>query len=571
MQEEILEFIKANKLTPFTDVSFKTDLSLYKTKQAKAIAQKVVTKVSNFTFKQTKSLWSLFTKTTDDKTIHKRQQFFNSFSPSTKEFLSEVQHQSSTWKIPYGSVVVTEDEKTYSYLKSEQIPCQLLLSQIDLEDLHTYDIVQVINVEKYTLILEEFENTVFYKNKEDVYVERHLKTLSAHESLLHIIDKNIGYFQSLKEPLTEVLHKLLPLLNILHYKQTKIDKQDLLNKIKQINQDIEAEIKTMSLEGESILNLLTKKEYPPKLIELIDQKINESGFPKDFFTKNIPITCDEEAFTEYEKNQQKSTFLNIANQIKNNAQDIKNIPDYIRTLHSYLLLYDFLSTLTVYNQNKTLPSINTTLQITSASNLFLENPTLIDFKLDKTHQCSILTGANSGGKTTLLEHIIQIITLTQLGLSIQGNINIPLFKQVYYFAKNKGSASKGAFETLLTQMSTIKETNSLILADEIEAVTEPGVAGAIICATAEYFIKKDNYLIIATHLGEQVKDILPQKTRIDGIKAKGLDENHNLIIDHNPVMGELADSTPKLIVKALAKNNNKEYYQFLYKSLCEEQ
>jgi dsDNA-specific endonuclease/ATPase MutS2 len=113
-------------------------------------------------------------------------------------------------------------------------------------------------------------------------------------------------------------------------------------------------------------------------------------------------------------------------------------------------------------------------------------------------------------------------------------------------------------------MSKIKPGNkTLILADEIEAVTEPGVAGEIISATASYFIKQNCFLIIATHLGHEIQKSLPEKSRIDGIEAKGLDEEFNLIVDHNPVLGRLAHSTPELIVERMANAFNEDYFKFL--------
>jgi hypothetical protein len=45
-------------------------------------------------------------------------------------------------------------------------------------------------------------------------------------------------------------------------------------------------------------------------------------------------------------------------------------------------------------------------------------------------------------KTTLLEHLIQIIGLCNLGLPIYGEVSNPLFSEVYYFAKNKLCKSK---------------------------------------------------------------------------------------------------------------------------------
>jgi hypothetical protein len=67
-------------------------------------------------------------------------------------------------------------------------------------------------------------------------------------------------------------------------------------------------------------------------------------------------------------------------------------------------------------------------------------------------------------------------------------------------------------------------------------------------------------LIIATHLGHEIQNILPEKTRIDGIEAKGLDKDFNLIVDHNPVLGKLASSTPELIVERMANSQMKDYF-----------
>ena len=57
--------------------------------------------------------------------------------------------------------------------------------------------------------------------------------------------------------------------------------------------------------------------------------------------------------------------------------------------------------------------------------------------------------------------------------------------------------------------------------------------------------------------------------RIDGIEARGLDEDYNLIVDHSPVLGKLANSTPELIIEKLAKIQPEEYLVHLSKSLEE--
>jgi dsDNA-specific endonuclease/ATPase MutS2 len=51
--------------------------------------------------------------------------------------------------------------------------------------------------------------------------------------------------------------------------------------------------------------------------------------------------------------------------------------------------------------------------------------------------------------------------------------------------------------------------------------------------------------------------------RVDGIEAKGLDEQYNLIVDRTPKMNCLARSTPELILKRIYENSDgkiKEVY-----------
>lgn len=62
------------------------------------------------------------------------------------------------------------------------------------------------------------------------------------------------------------------------------------------------------------------------------------------------------------------------------------------------------------------------------------------------------------------------------------------------------------------------------------------------------------YVVIVSHLGgDDLRKELPF-ARVDGIEAKGLDENLNLIVDRQPVFGRLGRSTPpELIVESLAR------------------
>ena len=46
-----------------------------------------------------------------------------------------------------------------------------------------------------------------------------------------------------------------------------------------------------------------------------------------------------------------------------------------------------------------------------------------------------------------------------------------------------------------------------------------------------------------------------------------MDEQNELIVDHNPVLGRLASSTPELIVEKMAKKNSDEYLMHLWNCL----
>ena len=73
--------------------------------------------------------------------------------------------------------------------------------------------------------------------------------------------------------------------------------------------------------------------------------------------------------------------------------------------------------------------------------------------------------------------------------------------------------------------------------------------------------KTDSFGIIVTHMAKEL--MLYTDVRVDGIEAKGLDENYDLIVDRTPKMNYLARSTPELILKRIYENSEgtlKEVY-----------
>ena len=130
---------------------------------------------------------------------------------------------------------------------------------------------------------------------------------------------------------------------------------------------------------------------------------------------------------------------------------------------------------------------------------------------------------------------------------------------MHILAKAGGTQSAGALEQTLYELAEVASCNDskFILADELEAITEPG-AGAKILAGMLYAASsnKDTTMVLVTHLAPAILAEMPNKdVRIDGIEAKGLDENMDLIVDRTPKRNYLARSTPELIVKRLIERS----------------
>jgi len=567
MKEEMLRFISENDLSPFSSskTSFTNKESIYKTRDAKSIHTKVLSKISSkFVFSESANLWNVFGFTSDVSEILRRQEFFKSLSLTDNSFLNELETPRRNWKPRYDVTVVTEDESTFIALNKLGCSVQLLVSQNDVLDLERYDIIQVVDCSDFKILLERLPQTVFVDSIENVYLERYLEELSGWRENFVIL-KHADTSRDIKK----FVAALEPLFDLLDNKEGKIiNPSEVENILEGINEKISVKVKEMTISGEGLMKMLGEGKMPPAILEIVRDAIGVSGLSEHIFNLQIPVTIDYKELEDQIKRQSANEFTDLAERVKKSAEELKSIPKILERLSALLLVEDFCSGVSQVIVDRKYPVGSDNLTFIDASNMFLENAQPISFQLDKINRCSILTGANSGGKTTLLEHILQNISLFQLGMPTDGEVHLPVFSDIYYFAKSKGSASNGAFETLVSQMSKIKPgDHTLILADEIEAVTEPGVAGKIISATADYFIKKNCFIVLATHLGYEIAKTLPEGSRIDGIEAKGLDENFNLIVDHNPVLGRLAHSTPELIVERMAKNEGSDYFLHLHESL----
>jgi hypothetical protein len=570
MQKEMIYFIREYGLSPFNKTKTlirNSKDSIFKTKDAKDIHTKVLQEISkNFRFADTSNLFYFFPLTQYINEIKARQEYFSSIkSLGECAFLKDIKPLKKSWKPKYDVVVVTSDETTFIELKKIGCPVQYIISEQEVISLENYDVVQVIDADDFKIMLEQLPQSVFLHSLDEAYLERYVELLSGWKENIEILHNNYS-----DEKIKGIVEELMRLFDLMKSKPSEfVSKENVERAVDDINDKISEKMQNLTISGNSLFSLLSKDKLPKQVEEIIEKTISDSGLNENLFKTGIPVEIDEEELDKLLKQQSAEEFTGIAEKIRAKSSELQSLPDKLEELKDKILLLDFESGISEFMKKcSSFPIIGEDLSVENSSNLFLNNPQKISFHLNNNHKCSILTGANSGGKTTLLEHLIQIISLSQIGLPVSGIARIPLFNEVYYFAKNKGSMSKGAFETLLTQMSGINPgNNTMILADEIEAVTEPGVAGNIVCATADYFVNKGCYMIIATHLGQEIQKSLPGLTRIDGIEAKGLDEKFELIVDHNPVLGRLAHSTPELIVERMANAHDSEYFRHVWKWL----
>ncbi|MBT6690576.1 hypothetical protein HN903_01740 [archaeon] len=593
MRRELVKFVSENSLSPFSlgKSSVGKVGSIYRTKDAKAVHRKVLAKLSGgFVFSESSNVWNCFGIDSSLKEVYARQEFFKKLGVGNWELgdvLGRLSKPRASWKPRYDVVVVTEDESTFVRLNKLSCGVVLLTSQNDVAELERYDVVQVVDCDDFRGMLERLPQSVFLNSVEDVYLERFLESLSGWRENFALLN---GADVSCE--LREVLDLLIEPFALLENKEGKIITEgEVEAALEDINEEVGEGIKGMMISGEVMLKMLGEGKMSDEILVLVREAIERSGVPEHIFNLGVPVSVDYKELEAQIRIASANEFSDVAERIKRNASKLRGIPKILQRLEAEIVVEDFCNGVAKYvdglapkgvppaqmasadtdkvGKDMTMPKDGTSLLLEDGLNLFLRDAQPVSFVLDDEARCSILTGANSGGKTTLLEHMLQNVSLFRMGLPVVGSIfECPVFDEVYYFAKTKGSTSKGAFETLLTQMSGIKSgNNTLILADEIEAVTEPGVAGKIIGATAEYFVRKGCFIILATHLGAEIAKNLPKGARVDGIEASGLDEDFNLIVNHNPVLGRLASSTPELIVERMASSIGGEYFEFLFEKV----
>ena len=401
------------------------------------------------------------------------------------------------------------------------------------------------------------------------------------ETILNYFKENLTLFKTVSEirnlrGMNSVCDDVEIILEELDkYKKEEIDLDEIVGNEKvNIDYALKKEIERIDLQGNEILELLNN-ELPPKIEKIFEDILSkskeniksQSGIDFDPFIKKYPIEIDdveiERVKQEITSNQENNYFDKKITAAEHLAS-IKNLAeeelkeaiefDYKFALGSFA--YD-------YKLNK--PEFSNTIELTGALHLDLclkeneeSNIQRVNYNLTEEENVALLTGANSGGKTTLLETISQIGIMSHIGLPVPAKkAKIKLLDEIYHFSK-KRSLDAGAFESFLNVFMPIVTSKSekLVLLDELEGITELEAAVKIISSFIEMIQETDSYAIIVTHMANELMKYT--NTRVDGIEAKGLDEDYNLIVDRTPKMNYLARSTPELIIKRMYENSTPE-------------
>lgn len=333
---------------------------------------------------------------------------------------------------------------------------------------------------------------------------------------------------------------------------------------------LQESIKKVDLKGDEILALMNE-EMPGKIQKIFDEVIKEAkdeikektGSSFDPFIQKYPVEIDYQELDRIKKQIIATQHINAFDRKVKVASRLYDLKEKVESEIREILEFDYEFALGCFAYYYCLnpPEIGDEFNFNGAIhlNLALEsefNIQKIDYSLKNPENVALLTGANSGGKTTLLETMAQISIMTHMGLPVCANqASVKLVDELYFFSK-KRSLDAGAFESFLNTFMpvVITDTSKLVLLDELEAITELEAAVKIIASFIDLLKGSDSYAVIVTHMAREIMKYT--EVRVDGIEAKGLDENYNLIVDRTPKMNYLAKSTPELILRMIYEKSD---------------
>jgi hypothetical protein len=337
---------------------------------------------------------------------------------------------------------------------------------------------------------------------------------------------------------------------------------------KELDSELRGQVAGLQLSGRDVLDALGKK-MPPALQAALDAAMAEArrrlleraGHDAQPFTAGFPFTVDDEELERLERRIETVGRMEAFQAQVRAARRLEGMRPALEQEAESWLAFDAEFALGCFALENGLHAARIADHLDFASSIHLDLAATaaaqrVAYRLGGTHPVALLTGANSGGKTTLLEHAGQLVLMARLGLPVVGEgVTVPWVDELHYVTARR-SLDAGAFESFLRTFLPVVHggRRRLVLADEVEAVTELEAAGRILGFVVDRLARDcpGSLAIVVSHMAPQVLRHVTVPVRVDGIEATGLDKDWNLVVDRTPRMGHLARSTPELIVQRLA-------------------
>jgi DNA mismatch repair protein MutS2 len=255
--------------------------------------------------------------------------------------------------------------------------------------------------------------------------------------------------------------------------------------------------------------LAVRREFGDK-IEGIVHSTSSSG--STLFIEPLAIVKEGNRLRELEKEEEEERIRilrKLSGVVKGRASAIMRARDVVGIIDFALAKGKFALFLNAFQ-----PSLNTEgrIRLKEARHPLLPKDSAVPVSLELTPQKRVLiiTGPNTGGKTTTLKMVGLLAYMTQCGLYIPASeeSTLPIFERILADIGEEQSIeqSLSTFSSHIRQIKRILDNIqglSLILLDELGAGTDPAEGSALARAIVEYLANKEDVrLLVATHFSE---------------------------------------------------------------------
>lgn len=456
-------------------------------------------------------------------------------------------------------VVVAEDRRLLEQLRPFERYCEVLHPE-DLHRPEAYELIvyaaspaaaaEVRDLEQVHLVLGRPEPW-------QLFPESVVDFFRANQGLLEVL-RDLGPHVGGMEPAAWALEALDGIRT-----EPPANPEEALREVEAVlNAELKERLSRLSLEGDEVLELLGKG-MPPRLREVFaevleegEEEIRKRTGLRIRLEPAYPLTLPEEELARALQEARQQAKARTFEALQRGAKALLAKEEGVRHATRRALEFDFEVALGSFALDYDLqpPRWGRELRLKGALHLDLvgrEDAQRVDYALGGDERVALLTGANSGGKTTLLETVAQVYILAVMGLPVSAREAVLEDQGALYFFSRQKALSAGALEGFLTTFMplALESERKLILADELEAMTEPEAAAAIVATFLDRLKRQGSTAVVVTHAARAIRQLVD--IRVDGIEARGLDEAYELVVDRTPKRGVVARSTPELILQRL--------------------